>query len=215
MHQLVEGAEAVYHLAALIAIPYSYQAPHSYVDTNVTGTLNVLEAVRKLGIPRLVHTSTSETYGTAQTVPITEDHPINTQSPYAASKAGGDRLADSYHASFGTPVVTLRPFNTFGPRQSMRAVIPTVIGQVAAGERAITLGDLRPTRDFTLRQGHRRGLPRRRHRARRGRRRPHLQRRYRRGDLGRRPGRAHRQGDGRRRSTCARTRSASGPPAPR
>ncbi|MFE3323636.1 SDR family NAD(P)-dependent oxidoreductase [Streptomyces sp. NPDC059176] len=147
---LVEGADAVYHLAALIAIPYSYQAPHSYVDTNVTGTLNVLEAVRAAGTPRLVHTSTSETYGTAQTVPITEDHPINTQSPYAASKAGGDRLADSYHASFDTPVVTLRPFNTFGPRQSMRAVIPTVIGQVAAGSRSITLGDLRPTRDFTF-----------------------------------------------------------------
>ncbi|WP_338674902.1 SDR family NAD(P)-dependent oxidoreductase [Streptomyces sp. SCSIO 30461] len=147
---LVQGADAVYHLAALIAIPYSYQAPHSYVDTNVTGTLNVLEAVRALDIPRLVHTSTSETYGTAQTVPITEDHPINTQSPYAASKAGGDRLADSYHASFETPVVTLRPFNTFGPRQSMRAVIPTVIGQVAAGARTLTLGDLRPTRDFTF-----------------------------------------------------------------
>ncbi|CAM5302301.1 SDR family NAD(P)-dependent oxidoreductase [Streptomyces xanthochromogenes] len=147
---LVEGAEAVYHLAALIAIPYSYQAPHSYVDTNITGTLNVLEAVRALGTPRLVHTSTSETYGTAQTVPISEDHPINTQSPYAASKAGGDRLADSYFASFATPVVTLRPFNTYGPRQSMRAVIPTVIGQVAAGERTITLGDLRPTRDFTF-----------------------------------------------------------------
>ncbi|WP_031079431.1 SDR family NAD(P)-dependent oxidoreductase [Streptomyces sp. NRRL S-118] len=146
---LVEGAHAVYHLAALIAIPYSYQAPHSYVDTNVTGTLNVLEAVRQAGTPRLVHTSTSETYGTARTVPITEDHPINTQSPYAASKAGGDRLADSYHASFDTPVVTLRPFNTYGPRQSMRAVIPTVIGQVAAGSRTITLGDLRPTRDFT------------------------------------------------------------------
>ncbi|MFE0458160.1 SDR family NAD(P)-dependent oxidoreductase [Kitasatospora sp. NPDC058965] len=145
---LVKGTEAVYHLAALIAIPYSYQAPHSYIETNVTGTLNVLESVRHLDIPRLVHTSTSETYGTAQTVPITEDHPINTQSPYAASKAGGDRLADSYHASFDTPVVTLRPFNTFGPRQSMRAVIPTVIAQIAAGEREITLGDLRPTRDF-------------------------------------------------------------------
>lgn len=145
---LVKGTEAVYHLAALIAIPYSYRAPHSYIETNVTGTLNVLEAVRHLEIPRLVHTSTSETYGTAQTVPISEDHPINTQSPYAASKAGGDRLADSYHASFGTPVVTLRPFNTFGPRQSMRAVIPTVIGQLAAGETTITLGDLRPTRDF-------------------------------------------------------------------
>ncbi|GAA2710718.1 MULTISPECIES: SDR family NAD(P)-dependent oxidoreductase [Streptomyces] len=147
---LVTGAEVVYHLAALIAIPYSYRAPHSYVETNVTGTLNVLEAVRHLGIPRLVHTSTSETYGTAQTVPINEDHPINTQSPYAASKAGGDRLADSYHASFGLPVVTLRPFNTFGPRQSMRAVIPTVIGQVAAGQHTITLGDLRPTRDFSF-----------------------------------------------------------------
>ncbi|MEU3961347.1 SDR family NAD(P)-dependent oxidoreductase [Streptomyces buecherae] len=146
---LVTGVEAVYHLAALIAIPYSYRAPHSYVETNVTGTLNVLEAVRHLEIPRLVHTSTSETYGTAQTVPITEDHPINTQSPYAASKAGGDRLADSYHASFATPVVTLRPFNTFGPRQSMRAVIPTVIGQVAAGQHTIILGDLRPTRDFS------------------------------------------------------------------
>ncbi|EPH41244.1 SDR family NAD(P)-dependent oxidoreductase [Streptomyces aurantiacus] len=150
VRSLVADADAVYHLAALIAIPYSYQAPHSYVDTNVTGTLNVLEAVRHLEIPRLVHTSTSETYGTARTVPITEDHPINTQSPYAASKAGGDRLADSYHASFGTPVVTLRPFNTYGPRQSMRAVIPTVIGQVAAGSRTIRLGDLRPTRDFTF-----------------------------------------------------------------
>ncbi|MEW2530773.1 SDR family NAD(P)-dependent oxidoreductase [Streptomyces sp. NPDC047071] len=147
---LVTGAEVVYHLAALIAIPYSYRAPHSYVDTNVTGTLNVLEAVRHAEVPRLVHTSTSETYGTARTVPITEDHPINTQSPYAASKAGGDRLADSYYASFATPVVTLRPFNTYGPRQSMRAVIPTVIGQVAAGRRTVTLGDLRPTRDFTF-----------------------------------------------------------------
>jgi NAD dependent epimerase/dehydratase len=147
--QLLADAETAYHLAALIAIPYSYRAPHSYVDTNVTGTLNVLEAVRRHRTPRLVHTSTSETYGTAQTAPITEDHPINTQSPYAASKAGGDRLADSYHASFNTPVVTLRPFNTFGPRQSMRAVIPTVIGQVAAGQRTVTLGDLRPTRDFS------------------------------------------------------------------
>lgn len=150
VRELVAGCDTVYHLAALIAIPYSYRAPRSYVDTNVSGTLNVLEAVRDLGVARLVHTSTSETYGTARTVPISEDHPINTQSPYAASKAGADRLADSYHASFGTPVVTLRPFNTFGPRQSMRAVIPTVIGQVAAGERTVTLGDLRPTRDFTF-----------------------------------------------------------------
>lgn len=149
VRDLVAGSDTVYHLAALITIPYSYRAPRSYVDTNVSGTLNVLEAVREFGVQRLVHTSTSETYGTAQTVPITEDHPIVTQSPYAASKAGGDRLAESYHASFETPVVTLRPFNTFGPRQSMRAVIPTVIGQVAAGEREVTLGDLRPTRDFT------------------------------------------------------------------
>jgi NAD dependent epimerase/dehydratase len=148
VRELVADTDTVYHLAALIAIPYSYRAPRSYVDTNVSGTLNVLETVREFGIPRLVHTSTSETYGTARTVPITEDHPIVTQSPYAASKAGGDRLADSYHASFETPVVTLRPFNTFGPRQSMRAVIPTVIGQVAAGETEVTLGDLRPTRDF-------------------------------------------------------------------
>ncbi|MDQ0809505.1 NAD dependent epimerase/dehydratase [Streptomyces sp. B3I7] len=150
VRHLVKGASCVYHLAALVAIPYSYRAPHSYVDTNVTGTLNVLEAVRAAGTPRLVHTSTSETYGSAQIVPITEVHPINTQSPYAASKAGADCLADSYHASFETPVVTLRPFNTFGPRQSMRAVIPTVIGQVAAGKRTITLGTLRPTRDFTF-----------------------------------------------------------------
>jgi NAD dependent epimerase/dehydratase len=149
VRELVAGCDTVYHLAALIAIPYSYRAPRSYVDTNVTGTLNVLEAVRESGAARLVHTSTSETYGTAQTVPISEDHPIRTQSPYAASKAGADRLADSYHASFGTPVVTLRPFNTYGPRQSMRAVVPAVIGQVAAGGRTVTLGDLRPTRDFT------------------------------------------------------------------
>jgi UDP-glucose 4-epimerase len=148
VRQLVAGSDTVYHLAALIAIPYSYRAPRSYVDTNVGGTLNVLEAVREYGIPRMVHTSTSETYGTAQTVPISEDHPISTQSPYSASKAGGDRLADAYHASFDTPVVTLRPFNTFGPRQSMRAVIPTVIGQVAGGATEVTLGDLRPTRDF-------------------------------------------------------------------
>lgn len=155
VNDLVRGADVVYHLAALIAIPYSYRAPHSYVDTNITGTLNVLEAVRHFEVPRLVHTSTSETYGTAQTVPITEDHPINTQSPYAASKAGGDRLAESYHASFDTPVVILRPFNTFGPRQSMRAVIPSTIAQLVANAApgapvSIQLGDLRPTRDFTF-----------------------------------------------------------------
>jgi NAD dependent epimerase/dehydratase len=145
---LAEGAEEVYHLAALIAIPYSYQAPRSYVDTNVLGTLNVLEAVRAAATPRLVHTSTSETYGTARSVPITEAHPLQAQSPYAASKLGADKLAESYHASFGTPVVTLRPFNTFGPRQSARAVIPTVATQLAAGARDIQLGALTPTRDF-------------------------------------------------------------------
>lgn len=143
-----KNAECVYHLAALIAIPYSYQAPRSYIDTNVTGTLNVLEAVRMLEIPRMVHTSTSETYGTARTVPISEAHPIQAQSPYAASKVAADKLAESYHLSFGLPVVTLRPFNTYGPRQSARAVIPTVVSQIAAGAEEILLGSLEPTRDF-------------------------------------------------------------------
>lgn len=145
---LVAGASVVLHLAALIAIPYSYQAPRSYVDTNVLGTLNVLEAVRSAGTPRLVHTSTSETYGTAQSVPITEDHPLAAQSPYAASKLAADKLVESFHLSFGVPAVTLRPFNTFGPRQSARAVIPTVISQLAAGRRQLRLGSLAPTRDF-------------------------------------------------------------------
>jgi NAD dependent epimerase/dehydratase len=142
-------AEVVYHLAALIAIPYSYRAPHSYVETNVQGTLNVLEAVRHLGTPRLVHTSTSETYGTARSVPISEAHPLQAQSPYAASKVGADKLAESYHASFELPVVTLRPFNTFGPRQSARAFIPTVVSQIAAGSQVVQVGALDPTRDFT------------------------------------------------------------------
>jgi NAD dependent epimerase/dehydratase len=145
---LVADASAVYHLAALIAIPYSYTAPYSYVETNVVGTLNVLEAVRRHGTPRLVHTSTSETYGTARTVPIAEGHPLQAQSPYAASKVGADKLVESYHLSFGVPAVTLRPFNTFGPRQSARAVIPTVVSQLAAGRRRIELGSLTPTRDF-------------------------------------------------------------------
>lgn len=147
---LVDGADAVCHLAALIAIPYSYRAPRSYVDTNVTGTLNVLEAVKEHRTPRLVHTSTSETYGTALTVPIAETHPLQTQSPYAASKAAADKLAESYHATFGLPVVTLRPFNTFGPRQSARAFIPTVISQIAAGREEVRVGALTPTRDFTF-----------------------------------------------------------------
>jgi NAD dependent epimerase/dehydratase len=150
VRDLVAGAEVVYHLAALIAIPYSYQAARSYVDTNVLGTLNVLEAVRAAGTPRLVHTSTSETYGTARTVPISEAHPLQAQSPYAASKVGADKLVESYHRSFGVPAVTLRPFNTFGPRQSARAVIPTVVSQLAAGATEIRLGALAPTRDFTF-----------------------------------------------------------------
>jgi NAD dependent epimerase/dehydratase len=145
---LVRGTSTVYHLAALIAIPYSYTAPRSYVDTNVIGTLNVLEASRRHGVRRVVHTSTSETYGTARTVPIPETHPLQTQSPYAASKLGADKLAESYHLSFDLPVVTLRPFNTFGPRQSNRAVIPTAVSQLAAGNRVIQLGALTPTRDF-------------------------------------------------------------------
>jgi NDP-hexose 4,6-dehydratase len=146
--ELVEGASVVYHLAALIAIPYSYKAPRSYVDTNVIGTLNILEAVRSCNTPRLVHTSTSETYGTARTVPISETHPLQAQSPYAASKLSADKLVESYHLSFEVPAVTLRPFNTFGPRQSARAVIPTVVSQLAAGARVIKLGALDPTRDF-------------------------------------------------------------------
>ncbi|HWE89981.1 MAG TPA: GDP-mannose 4,6-dehydratase [Pseudonocardiaceae bacterium] len=148
VRELVTGADTVYHLASLIAIPYSYRAPRSYVDTNVIGTMNVLDAVRESGAARLVHTSTSETYGTARTVPISEEHPLQAQSPYAASKLAADKLVESYHLSFGVPAVTLRPFNTFGPRQSARAVIPTVVSQIAAGARTISLGALDPTRDF-------------------------------------------------------------------
>ena len=147
---LVEDADIVYHLAALIAIPYSYRAPRSYVDTNVLGTLNVLEAARQLGTRRVVHTSTSEVYGTARTVPINEDHPLQGQSPYSASKIGADKMAESYHLAFGVPVATLRPFNTYGPRQSSRAVIPTILAQLSAGVERLSLGDLRPTRDFTF-----------------------------------------------------------------
>ncbi|QFP77648.1 NAD-dependent 4,6-dehydratase LegB [Deinococcus sp. AJ005] len=145
---LMRDAQTVYHLAALIAIPYSYVAPRSYVETNITGTLNVLEAARDLGTGRVVHTSTSEVYGTARTAPIHESHPLQGQSPYSATKIGADKLAESYYLSFELPVVTMRPFNTYGPRQSARAVIPTIISQVAAGRREIKLGDLRPTRDF-------------------------------------------------------------------
>ncbi|WP_273699969.1 GDP-mannose 4,6-dehydratase [Actinomadura graeca] len=150
VYDLISKADAVYHLAALIAIPYSYRAPQSYVETNVLGTLNVLEAVRSLCTPRMVHTSTSETYGTAREVPIAESHPLQAQSPYAATKIGADKLVESYHASFGLPVVTLRPFNTFGPRQSARAFIPTVISQIAADADVVKVGALEPTRDFTF-----------------------------------------------------------------
>jgi len=145
----MRGCDIVYHLAALIAIPYSYHSPDTYVDTNVKGTLNILQAARDLGVERVVHTSTSEVYGSARFVPITEEHPLQGQSPYAASKIGADQLAYSFYASFDLPVSTVRPFNTYGPRQSARAVIPTIITQIAAGERVINLGALSPTRDFS------------------------------------------------------------------
>ncbi len=150
VREAMKGCSQVYHLAALIAIPYSYIAPDSYIDTNVKGTLNVLQAARDLQLTRVIHTSTSETYGTAQFVPITEDHPQVGQSPYAASKIAADQLALSFWRSFKTPVSVLRPFNTYGPRQSARAVIPTIITQVAAGKRQIRLGALSPTRDFNF-----------------------------------------------------------------
>jgi dTDP-glucose 4,6-dehydratase len=147
VQQAMRGNEVVFHLAALIAIPYSYRAPASYVRANVEGTLNVLQTARELKIERMVHTSTSEVYGTARYVPIDEGHPLQGQSPYSASKIGADKLAEAFHASFSLPVVTVRPFNTFGPRQSARAVIPTIITQCLAGE-TIRLGNLHPTRDL-------------------------------------------------------------------
>src|SRR5882757_3405555 len=146
----MKGCDAVLHLAALIAIPYSYHSPDTYVDTNIKGTLNVVQAARDLGVGKVVHTSTSEVYGTAQIVPITEDHPLQGQSPYSASKIGGDQIALSFYSSFATPVMTVRPFNTYGPRQSARAVIPTIITQIANGKRQISLGSLHPTRDFNF-----------------------------------------------------------------
>jgi NAD dependent epimerase/dehydratase len=149
MYNTIKRQDIVLHLAALIAIPYSYEAPRSYIRTNVEGTLNVLEAARRYDVDRVVHTSTSEVYGTALRVPIGEDHPLQGQSPYSASKIGADKLAESYHRSFGTPVMTLRPFNTFGPRQSARAFIPTIISQaLARGE--VRLGSLTPERDMTF-----------------------------------------------------------------
>jgi len=143
----MRGCDSVLHLAALIAIPYSYHSPDSYVDTNIRGTLNVVQAARDLGVSQVIHTSTSEVYGTARFVPITEDHPLQGQSPYSATKIGADQIAMSYFTSFDTPVTILRPFNTYGPRQSARAVIPTIIIQIARG-RQVKLGSIHPTRDF-------------------------------------------------------------------
>jgi dTDP-glucose 4,6-dehydratase len=147
--EAMKGCDAVLHLAALIAIPFSYHSPDTYVDTNIKGTLNVLQAARELGIKRIIHTSTSEVYGTAQFVPITEKHPLQGQSPYSATKIAADQLAYSFYSSFDLPVVTVRPFNTYGPRQSARAVIPTIITQIANGQSTIKLGTTTPTRDFS------------------------------------------------------------------
>ncbi len=146
----MKGCHAVFHLAALIAIPYSYTSPDMYIDTNVKGTLNVLQAARELNVARIIHTSTSEVYGTAKFVPINEEHPLQGQSPYSASKIAADQLAFSFYSSFETPVITVRPFNTYGPRQSARAVIPAIITQIATGSETINLGSTSPTRDFSF-----------------------------------------------------------------
>lgn len=145
---ITKGVDVIFHLAALIAIPYSYVAPDSYVDTNIKGTLNICQAALENGVKKIVHTSTSEVYGTAQYVPIDEKHPIQPQSPYSASKIGADAMAMSFFNAFDLPLVTARPFNTYGPRQSARAVIPTIISQIAKGAKEIKVGDLSPTRDF-------------------------------------------------------------------
>ena len=150
VREAMKGCDVVFHLAALIGIPYSYHSPDTYVDTNVKGTLNILQAARELGVSRIVHTSTSEVYGTAQFVPITEEHPINPQSPYAATKASADFLALTFFRSFQTPVVVVRPFNTYGPRQSARAIIPTIITQLINGNGHVTLGSVTPTRDLNF-----------------------------------------------------------------
>ncbi len=147
--KITENVDIIFHLAALIAIPYSYTAPASYVDTNINGTLNICQAAVENSCERVIHTSTSEVYGTAQYVPIDESHPLQPQSPYSASKIGADHLALSFYLSFGLPVTIARPFNTFGPRQSARAVIPAAISQITAGKKIIQMGDLSPTRDFT------------------------------------------------------------------
>lgn len=147
---ICKDIDVVFHLAALIAIPYSYIAPDSYVQTNIGGTLNIVQAALRNNVERVIHTSTSEVYGTARVVPISESHPLQPQSPYSASKIGADAMAMSYHHAFGLPVVTARPFNTYGPRQSARAVIPTIISQIMAGHSEIKLGSLSPTRDFNF-----------------------------------------------------------------
>ncbi|WP_211659012.1 SDR family NAD(P)-dependent oxidoreductase [Phytoactinopolyspora halophila] len=149
VQQAVANVDVVFHLAALVAIPYSYESPASFVDTNVTGTLNVLEAVRDRGDVRMIHTSTSEVYGTPESIPITEAHPLHAQSPYAASKIGADQLCEAYARSFDGDVLILRPFNTYGPRQSARAVIPTILGQLLCGATTVRLGSLSPRRDLT------------------------------------------------------------------
>lgn len=146
--EAMKGCESVLHLAALIGIPYSYHSPDTYVDTNIKGTLNILQAARDLGVKRVIHTSTSEVYGTARFVPITEEHPLQGQSPYSATKIGADQLALSFHSSFGLPITILRPFNTYGPRQSARAVIPTIITQILKGKKEISLGSIHTTRDL-------------------------------------------------------------------
>jgi len=154
----MQGCDVVLHLAALIAIPYSYHSPDTYIDTNIKGTLNVVQAARELGVEKVVHTSTSEVYGTARFVPITEEHPLQGQSPYSASKIGADQIAQSFFLSFETPIATIRPFNTYGPRQSARAVIPTIITQIASGAEQIKLGAVHPTRDFNYVQDTVRGF---------------------------------------------------------
>lgn len=150
VREAMKGTDAVFHLAALIAIPFSYHSPDAYVDTNIKGTLNVLQAAKQLELDKVLITSTSEVYGTAQYVPIDESHPYQGQSPYSATKIGADRLAESFYRSFGLPVAIVRPFNTYGPRQSARAVIPTIITQLLAGKEEIRLGSLTPTRDFNF-----------------------------------------------------------------
>lgn len=150
VREAMDGVDIVFHLAALIAIPYSYQAPASFVQTNVTGTLNILEAARDRPNAKLINTSTSEVYGTPESVPIAETHPLRGQSPYAATKIAADQLCEAYARTFGTQVVTLRPFNTYGPRQSARAIIPTILGQLLAGAKSVRLGNLSPRRDLTF-----------------------------------------------------------------